>query len=428
MDYIEALSFCESFGRSKSSMGLKNMRELLSLVGDPHKKGRFIHVAGTNGKGSVVSFITQILTQSGLKVGKFISPHLNRINERYSINGIEINDDDFAECVYEIHKALVKNERLKNVLTMFEIMTCVAFLYFYKSNCDIGVLETGLGGRFDATNVIVDPLLTVITMIGLDHTSILGDTIEKIAFEKACIMKNNSICVIAPQKYESALDIFKEHAKKKNTKVVPVDKNSIITNTKSIYGQNFTYKGMKGLVIGLLGDYQTENAATAIEAVLSLDKYGIKVSTDGIYKGLKESKWPGRLELINGAPLTFIDGAHNVDGVKELSKFFKGIFKEKKITYLFGVMKDKDYKAMIREIKETAKEVYLIKMHYERAEDIITLSTLLKDNGIKNESFESFEHAINYCYRHLSKDDIICIFGSLYLAGEAREYILNNEG
>lgn len=424
MDYNNALSFCESFAANKSSMSLDNMKTLLSLLGNPHEMGKYIHVAGTNGKGSVVSYISEILKSAGLKVGKFISPHLSRINERFSINGKEMDDDEFAACVAEIHDALSKYNELKNSLTMFEIMTCIAFLYFKRNKCDISVLETGLGGRLDATNVIQNPLLSVITMIGFDHTKILGETIEEIAFEKACIMKQNGLSIIAPQKHESAYQVFEDYAKANNIETVLVDKNSISINNSNLNTQIFNYKGLMDLKITLLGDHQTENAATAVETALALAKKGYIIPEEAIYKGLDMATWPCRLEVVKSDPLTIIDGAHNVDGVKVLSEFIRKSFNDKKIFYIFGVMKDKNYKAMIQEIKSTAKEVYLIKMNYDRAEGIETLKSVLADYGIGSKAFYNLEEAIDYSYKHVSQDDVVCIFGSLYLAGDAKKHIL----
>ncbi len=424
MDYFKALSYCESFAANKSSMSLENMKTLLGLLGNPHEKVKHIHIAGTNGKGSVVSFIAEILTTSGLKVGKFVSPHLMRINERFSIDGQDIDDNEFTSCVAEIKKAITGHKELKNSLTMFEIMTCVAFLHFNKNDCDIAVLETGLGGRFDATNVIQNPLLTVITMIGFDHTKVLGDTIERIAFEKACIIKKSSMCVIAPQKYIDALSVLEKHAENQGVEPILVDKSAIVTKERSASSQIFDYKNLKELKITLLGNHQTENAATAVEAVSALGKLGFDINKEAIYKGLERAKWPCRLEVVNTEPITIIDGAHNVDGVMALSGFLRDTFRDKKITYIFGVMKDKNYKAMIQEIKHNAKEVYLIEMQYYRAENIDILKSVLNEYGIASRTFATLEDAIDYSYRQLSKDDIVCIFGSLYLVGDAKNIFL----
>lgn len=424
MDYFKALSFCDSFAANKSSMSLDNMKTLLGLLGNPHEKVKYIHVAGTNGKGSVVSFIAEILKTSGFKVGKFVSPHLVRINERFSINGEDIDDNEFAACAEEINNVITGHEELKKSLTMFEIMTCMAFLYFNRNDCDMAVLETGLGGRLDATNVIQNPLLTVITMIGFDHTKVLGDTIEKIAYEKACIIKKGNMCVIAPQKYEGALSVLEKYAEKQQVEVANVDKSSIVIKERNIYYQTFDYKSYKDLKITLLGNHQTENAATAVEAISALCKLGYDIPVEAIYNGLERAKWPCRLEVVNNEPLTIIDGAHNVDGVIALSDFLRSTFKGKKITYVFGVMKDKNYKAMIQEIKDTAKEIYLIEMQYYRAENIDILKSVLDEYGIPSKTFETLGKAIDYSYNSSSRDDVVCIFGSLYLVGDAKKHIL----
>lgn len=427
MNYSEAVKYCESFSNNKSSLSLDNIKNVLNMLGNPENACKYIHVAGTNGKGSVVSYISEILKEAGYKTGKYISPHLSIINERISINGNHINNTDFSYYVQEVKNVLDNKKEIADHFTMFEVLTCAAFIYFKNNKCDICVLETGLGGRLDATNVIKKPLVTVITKIGFDHMSYLGNTIEEIAKEKAGIIKYDSVCIISPQSYDNVYKVFNSALDENQCIIKYVDDKQIKLIEKSIFHQKFNYSELNDLKVTLLGTHQLENAATAIETVKMLDAYGITVPSSAIYEGLYNTKWPCRMELVHNEPLTFIDGAHNLDGVKELIKFFGQSFDNKKITYIFGVMKDKNYTEMIKLIKANAKSVYAVNVNSSRALDSISLCSELNKQGINAQSFPTVNDAIDHSLNNADQDDVICIFGSLYLASDARDYIINKK-
>ncbi len=419
MDYNKALEYCNGFVRNKSSNGLDNMRVFLNKLGNPEKNMKFIHVAVTNGKGSVVSFLGNILMEAGFKTGVYTSPHLVKINERIAVDGENIDNYQFAEVISAIEEAISTD--LIDKITLFELLTATAFIYFKKQKCDICVLETGLGGRLDATNVITEPLVSVITKINYDHTELLGDTISSIAKEKAAIIKPSRPAVIAPQQYDNVYDVVSETAL--NSSITYVDKKEIQIDTTDIYGQTFKYKDMKNIKIIMLGEHQTENASAAIETVKLLIKQGVDIPEKCIYEGLLKTKWICRLELVKRNPITFIDGAHNADGIVALTKFLSYHFKDKKIIFIMGVLKDKDYNVMINSIKPLAKYVYTVKPDSIRAMDAKDLSERIIANNIEAVACDNICHAIECCFNNCDTEDIVCIFGSLYMAGRAREYI-----
>ena len=316
MTYEEALEYIHGTYKFGVKLGLENIRRLLEMLGNPHKELKYVHVAGTNGKGSTVTFISSILIESGYKVGIYTSPYVERFTERICINGKEIPEEDLAR-ITEIVKEKVTEmvEQGYNHPTEFEIITAIAFQYFYEQNCDIVVLEVGLGGRYDSTNIIDTPLVSVITSISFDHMKFLGNTLTQIAREKAGIIKENGNVVLYPQS-EEVEKVIEEAAVQTHSRLFKADFNTIKLKSFGIDGQIFDYGTFLDFKIKLLGRHQLKNAAVAITACQLLKEEMKNFTDETIRQGIAKARWKGRMELMCKDPVFFIDGAHNEDGVK----------------------------------------------------------------------------------------------------------------
>jgi len=428
MNYNEALEYIHGTKKFGSKLGLDNIRELLKLLDNPHRKLKFIHVAGTNGKGSTSSYVTSILSESGYRVGLFTSPYLERFNERIKINDQDISDNRLAEVTLMVKEKV--QEMIKNGYnhpTEFEIVTAIAMQFYMEENVDFVVLEVGLGGRYDSTNVIEDSLVSIITTISMDHTDILGDTLGKIASEKAGIIKENGFVVSYPQEEEAQV-VISEIARNKNAKldVVPVD--NMVIEEISEYGCKFDfyYKNytLKGLEIQLVGKHQAFNASTALTAILLLKDRGIiEISEDEIRRGLKKTKWTGRLEVIKRQPTFLIDGAHNIQGIHALKSTIKELFKYKKLILGIGILADKDVYNMTSELVTMADKVIVTEANIFRAlkaEELGKIVEKYNDNYIVESNLEK---AIDKAFELADEDDLIIFSGSLYLIGDVRRIV-----
>jgi dihydrofolate synthase/folylpolyglutamate synthase len=428
MDYKEALEYYNSLNARGMKFGLDRIRLLMNYLSDPDKVLRIIHVAGTNGKGSVIAFTSSILSKAGYQVGAYTSPHLLRINETIRIGNENISDSDFARIIFEIKSVTESNQDLKDAeLSSFEILTVVAMQYFKENKCDFVLLEVGLGGRLDATNVITYPLISVITKIAYDHVGILGHDIESITREKAGIIKGNSMVVLSTQDYNGALEIVKERCSSLNSQLIQVDRNNvkIKNSTCSTFEQVFNYKHLKNIKISLLGTHQIFNAATAIEIIFALAKYGFNINEKDIFNGLKDAYWPCRLELIRTNPMIIIDAAHNVDGVEALVDYLTLVApKNKKITFIFGVLKDKNYIEMIEKIVPLAQNIITVTPNNSRALEATELAEIISGYGITAIASNNIEEAVKLGIAQAKQDSVICIFGSLFYVGEAREILV----
>ena len=366
------------------NLSLKNIKLLLKKLGNPEKQLKVIHVAGTNGKGSVCAMLSSILKESGYKTGMYISPHLKDFKERFLINNKKISEKDIVKYFQKV-KPFITSQ------TFFEVITAMAFLYFKEKNIDFLVCEVGLGGRLDATNVIT-PLISIITNIGLEHQEYLGETIEEIAYEKAGIIKNK-IPVITGT-YGSALKVIKKTAQKKNAKLYPDG------------------KPIKGFSLKLKGEFQLKNASIAIESIKALNRYhNLKISKKAIKNGLLKTTWHGRLEFLSKNIL--VDCAHNLDAIKALKKELIKI-KHKKLYLIIGILKDKDYKSMLKELTPLADEVILVKPKIPRALDPDILAKHVKHSIIIQDTKKALKYAKNIA----KKDDLILVTGSIYVVGE----------
>lgn len=415
MNYKDTLEYIHSVSNFFCRPGLERIRELCEKIGNPQIGLKFIHVAGTNGKGSFCAMLSSILGSAGYKVGLYTSPYILNFNERIAVNGDAISDDSLCEITEFTKKAA---DTMSDKPTEFELITAVAFEYFKRSECDIVILECGLGGRFDATNIINESLLSVIVGISIDHTSFLGDTIEQIAGEKAGIIKNNGICLWCGDN-EAAEKVILKNAKEQNAKLFKPDKSQINIKSYKLSGTVFDYKELKDIHLNLLGTFQPFNAANVIEAVSLLNCNGLEINDEAIKKGISETKWRARFEIISENPLIIADGAHNPEGVAAAVDSIKLYFNDKKVHIITGVMKDKDYRFIADRISSVAQNVYCVTPDNPRALSAEEYAAVFSDLGISADSYGSVDQAVS-CAIKDSVDDslpIICL-GSLYMYRE----------
>lgn len=426
MEYKEAVEYINNTAKFGMNLGLQRVKKLLEYMGNPEEKLKCLHIAGTNGKGSVTSMITGILMESGYKVGTYTSPHLERFTERIKVNNEEISEEDVAAMITHI-KPLIDRISYEGYghPTEFEIITAMMFKYFYDSSIDYGVIEVGLGGRLDATNVI-NPIISVITTISLDHMGVLGDTLSKIAYEKAGIIKENGIAVIYPQE-DDVYEVLRSACLEKRASIVDVGIDDITLKSYSMDGQIFDLSVdgelYENLSIKLLGEYQLLNAKTAVTAVKALSMKGIDMSKDSIYKGLKSVAWPGRVEVMSRDPIVLLDGAHNLQGMKSLVCALKKYFKYNKLILVMGVLKDKQYQEMCNEIMPLADSIITTLPLNSRALGAEELENIAS-------SYCSDVHTCPDAYDALRKGiektgtaDLLLFCGSLYLIGYIRALI-----
>ncbi|MEK6843758.1 MAG: folylpolyglutamate synthase/dihydrofolate synthase family protein [Candidatus Micrarchaeota archaeon] len=430
MDYRNAISYLENLP-SPEVWNLSTAKDLASRMGIKFNC-KIIHVAGTNGKGSVCAYLSSILKRAGFKAGTYTSPHLDRYNERIVVDGREITDREFAGMVGNGKKSIEKM-RLEGICpSEFEALTCMAFKYFEGKQLDFLVLETGLGGRLDATN-IAPSNTQIITKISFDHMKNLGDSLEKIASEKAGIIKQNST-VITTSKEPLALKAIRRVCRKKNAKLLVLGKDFDYNSQKaSVNGGEFDYTGKvdrKNLRISLPGEHQFENASGAIAAIDSIAWKNQKFSENSIKKGLLDAKWAGRLELFPRLGI-LVDGAHNEDGMLSLRNSLDKIFLEKYggLILALGIMADKEYSKMIKIISPKAKRIILTRAKTERSALPEKLQEECKRIGVleKTRIAQTVKGAIGLAMKIRKPQDIICITGSLYVAGEARKILLEME-
>ena len=404
MKYIETLNYIHSLGAFSHEASLKRITAVCQKLGNPQNDFRAIHIAGTNGKGSVSIFVSSALKTAGYKVGTFVSPYIVDFCERIQINGEYISQEDLCRLSQRVIDTKID-------LTEFEFITAVGFLYFSENNIDIAVLETGLGGRFDATNVIDSPLVSVITKIGLDHIAVLGDTIEQIAKEKCGIIKGNTVVTTHTQP-QAAYDVIKSYSQN----VITPNINDLTNVNISVLGNSFTYKN-QNYKTNLGGEYQIENALVAIE---TLKNCGLTITDDNIKIGLERAFIPARLEVVSQNPLIVIDCAHNPDGANALCEALKD---GENITAIIGVMRDKNYKDVLSKTLPFCKNVICAKPNIPRALPTDELANAAKYYSKNVFEAESLQNAIQLA-KEKSKGNSIFIFGSLYLASEIRPFFM----
>ena len=426
MKYEEAMKYITEVGNFGSNYGLERTYKLLEHLGNPERDLKLIHIAGTNGKGSTTSMITEILMGGGYKVGMYTSPFIEEFEERIQINRNNIPKESLAILMDEIKVAVDKViEAGYNHPTEFEIITVLMLLYFKKENIDFGVIEVGLGGTLDSTNVI-KPIIQVITSISFDHTNLLGNTLEKIAREKAGIIKKGIPTVIYPQQ-EEVLKVIKN-------KCFEMDSELYIANNENLKFENIVnldkpyqllkYNNEIDILLPLLGEHQIINLSVAMQAIEVLNnKNIIDISIANIVKSIKNVSWKGRLEVLSNNPYVVIDGAHNIQGIKTLSRNIKKYFKYENLYLILGILADKDVEEMIKIITPMAKKVYSVTPNSIRGE----LAESLKDEVSKFnkncKAFDKYEEAYLEALNDASEKDLILASGSLYMIGDMRKII-----
>jgi len=421
MKYEEAIDYIHSTQRFGSKLGLDNMRILLELMGNPHKKLKYVHVAGTNGKGSACAFISSILIEAGYRVGLYTSPALLRFSERIRINNKEIENNDVARITEFVKSAVdVMIQKGYDHPTEFELVTAIALQYYNECNCDIVVLEVGLGGRLDATNIIGNSLASVIMSISYDHMDRLGDTLEKIAYEKAGIIKQGGCAVVYSQE-KSVEKVIIDACKKVSATCRIVDFSGLKLKSFDIDGQVFDFEDYLDLKIKLLGKHQLKNAAVAIKTIEILQKKGFVIDNKDIRYGLMKAEWPGRMEILNKNPVFIIDGAHNKDAAAVLCNNLKEYFPGIKITFIIGVMADKEYKEIIEQVMPVADRFIAISPKVSRALPAHKLADIIKCYCNEVYFSDTIDNAINLSLEKTASDGVICAMGSLYYIGEIRE-------
>lgn len=415
MSYQKSIAYLYGLQKFGIKFGLAKISKLLSCLDNPHKKLSFIHIAGTNGKGSTAACLASVLSKAGYRVGLYTSPHLTSFTERIKIGNHEISRKD----VDRLTQLLINKARKIDSITFFEFVTAMALLYFAEKKVDLCILEVGMGGRLDATNV-VSPFISIITNISKEHEYYLGNTLLEIAREKAGIIKKKS-SLITGATQANVLTLFRKRCHNLQTEFYCLGKDFSIktrNNHSSYHGINFNLEVIK---IGLFGDFQYNNAAIALAAIELLRMKDYHIGDKAIYRGLKDVYWPGRLEIVKKAPVVILDGAHNPVAMKSLRKVLIKNFNFEKLILILGIMEDKNIKGMLKEIVPYAHKVILCKPNMNRAASPTSLAGIIKVYNVKHYKVDDVKEAILYALSTASKKDLICVAGSLFTVGEARE-------
>lgn len=427
MNYEDAVFYIENGSVSTEKPGLKRMEQLLEKLGNPHKNLKVIHIAGTNGKGSSCSMISNILIEEGYKVGLYTSPHLDKYNERFMINNVCISDEKFVYYTLKIKSICDEMTKCEyGRPTVFEILTALGFCYFNNENVDFVVLEVGLGGRFDATNVVEKPVVCGITSISFDHTAYLGNTLSEISFEKSGIIKKDCPVVLYSQSDE-VYNVVKNIAFDRNAPFYYTEDIGINIKSENIEGTVFSVKNeycdYENIKLNLLGEYQPYNCVFVLTICKALKDRGIKLSYENIIKGLENTKWNGRMEICSENPLIIIDGAHNAGGIDMLSKSIKRYFENKSITLVLGVLGDKEYKKMIELIMPVVDKVVITEPESIRKLNIEKLSETLSGYNKSVFKEKSIKKAVELAKSITEENGVIICSGSLYMVGEIRKIL-----
>lgn len=422
MNYEEAKEYLITANTKGSVYGLESIKTLLNKLNNPQDKLKFVHISGTNGKGSTLAFVSTILKEAGYKVGRYISPTVVCYEERIQINEEYITNEALARLTTVVSKEV---EEITNECgftpTAFEIETAIALLYFVECQCDIVTLETGLGGSLDATNIITTTVVSVIASISMDHINILGNTLEEIASAKAGIIKPNVDVVSLRQKNE-AMTVIEEKAKEMNSQLTIAEYSNVYDVKYGDLTLEFSYKGQyneyKNVVSSLCGSYQIDNAILAIETIERLRENGFSIPTQCIYKGIAGTYWLGRFSKIYDNPRIIIDGAHNEAAAIKLTETLENYFTNKKITYIMGVLEDKEYDKILDIMLPHASRVFTITPNNLRALSATALAEKIQAKGVEAKPEESVRDALIDAIELTGKDSVVLCFGSLYYLGE----------
>ncbi len=416
MNLEQTLDYIHGLYRKGVTPGLHRERQLLKMLGDPHEKLRFIHIAGTNGKGSTAAMTASILRKAGYSTGLFTSPFIYRFNERIQLNGCQIPDETVVELT-----AYVKQfaDTMEDQPTEFEFVTAMAMEYYARQKADIVVLEVGMGGELDATNVIGVPEVAVITNIGLDHTEVLGDTLEKIAANKAGIFKQGGHAVVY-RGTPGVEKVFEDICAQKNISLKKADFDSLTLHTHDLEGQTFDCGARKGLRLPLLGHHQLHNAAVVLSVADTLIEMGYAITEEHIRTGIRDVSWPGRFDIVGRDPLFIIDGGHNPQCIQALVGNIRDYLTGKQVIVLTGVLADKDYGEMFRPVMELVEQFVCITPLSPRKLEAKELARHLQANGAKATACDTIEQGVKMAVSLAGKDGVVLSFGSLYTIGDLK--------
>lgn len=419
MKYQEALDYMDSLKNYGIVPGLDSIRELCRRLGNPQDGLRFVHIAGTNGKGSVLAYVSTVARCAGYRVGRYISPAVRDYRERFQLDGRMITQKDLCSLAEELRRVCdtMTGEGLPHP-TAFEVETALGFLYFRRKDCDLVVMETGMGGRLDATNVIGNTLVAALTSVSMDHMQYLGDTLGAIAGEKAGILKPGCHAVSAAQEPE-AMEVIRAQAQRLGVPLTVADGEKAVRVRYGLERQRFDYGGMKDLEISLAGRYQIGNAVLAVEVCRALGERGFDISEKALRQGLLDTRWPGRFTVLGRRPLFVADGAHNEDAAKKLAESIEFYFTNRRIIFIMGILKDKDYEKIIELTARYADQILTVAppdnpramSSYELAREVAKVHPRVT-------AVDSLEEAVEISHLLADREDVILAFGSLsYLGG-----------
>ena len=416
MTYEEALSYIHSICWKGSKLGLDRTRELLGKLNDPQKELKFIHIAGTNGKGSTAAMLSSILEEAGYRVGLYTSPFINRFNERMQVNHQPIPDEELAALTEYVRPYA---DAMADSPTEFELITALAMVWFARQKCDIVVLEVGMGGELDSTNIIDVPEAAVIAAMGLDHVKELGPTMADIARAKAGIIKEGGR-VVSYGGNPEADEVIAAVCRARNASLCQPDFSAIVPGDFSLEGQTFSYKGWRGLRIPLVGAYQMNNAAVVLETVEVLRQRGWSVSDEAVRQGLADTRWPARFEVLRRDPVFIVDGGHNPHGIRATAESLSRLFPGRKITFVTGVMADKDVEHILGLIVPLADQFFTVRPDNPRAMDAGELAARIEAMGAKATACASVRDGVDRAIQAEGPHGVACALGSLYMSGEVR--------
>ena len=416
MTYEEALSYIHSICWKGSKLGLDRTRELLGKLNDPQKELKFIHIAGTNGKGSTAAMLSSILEEAGYRVGLYTSPFINRFNERMQVNHQPIPDEELAALTEYVRPHA---DAMADSPTEFELITALAMVWFARQKCDIVVLEVGMGGELDSTNIIDVPEAAVIAAMGMDHVKELGPTMADIARAKAGIIKEGGR-VVSYGGNPEADEVIAAVCRARNASLCQPDFSAIVPGDFSLEGQTFSYKGWRGLRIPLVGAYQMNNAAVVLETVEVLRQRGWSVSDEAVRQGLADTRWPARFEVLRRDPVFIVDGGHNPHGIRATAESLSRLFPGRKITFVTGVMADKDVEHILGLIVPLADQFFTVRPDNPRAMDAGELARRIEAMGAKATPCASVRDGVDRAIQAEGPHGVACALGSLYMSGEVR--------
>ena len=419
MNVQEALTYIHSVSWKGSVPGLSRTQELLRRLGDPQNRLKFVHIAGTNGKGSTAAMLASVLQAAGYRTGLYTSPYITCFNERMQVDGRMIDDDELAQITQELRPHA---EAMEDHPTEFELVTAIAMVYFARHACDIVVLEVGLGGALDSTNVISQPEVAVICNIGLDHTEVLGDTLEKIAQAKAGIIKGGDVVIYRGQ--ASVEQVFADACARTGARLHRADFDAIVPVSAALDGQVFDYGARKALLLPLLGAHQLKNASVVLTTVDVLIARGWHISEQALREGLRTVRWPGRFELLRREPVFIVDGGHNPQCMASLAENLKAYLAGRPITALTGVMADKDYSDMYRIVAPYISRYVTVTPDNPRALRAEALAEALRVYGKPVTACPTVAEGVAEALRQTGSGEAVVAFGSLYMVGDIRAAVL----